>query len=314
VKKLFLLCLFFFCIIRSQTNEDILQDLSYALVYVYPLDFNNPATKNAFLHHTKGLYNDAYQSFSRLINNGTNDHVKAMASYMIGLMQLMGQGVSRNYAAAQESFEKAASLGSQNEKRLAEFFLAVMPQWKWQFGLLKKPFPSVLDEFDKEIDAEQDKGKKAFLLYQKGLLMIPYLDVVSAFDIFKQSLALFDELTPPEKKQYESEINLMNVTLGEAYYQGYDDIKKDLQKAARYYEKAAEEETNVYIRLGAFLRLLQLKYNDIEVKLPSKIGLVDLLRALSQQIYNPVVQRMAVNFLGTVLGGNTKKALSAFLS
>lgn len=313
MKRTFWLCLIFSFLIQAQTNEDILQDLSYTVGYAYPLDFLNPAIRHAFLRHTKGLYNDAYQSFSKLARNGSDNHIKAMAFYMIGLMKLMAQATSRDFTGAQKSFEKVISLSSQNEQLLAEFFLDVMPQWKEKFEMLKRPFPSVMERFDKAITAEQEKAKKAFLLYQKGLLMIPYLDVAPTYDVFKKSIALFDELEPAERKDYESEISLMNVTLGEAYYQGYDDIPKNLQTAARYYEKAAREENNVYVRIGSIFRLLQLKYNDIEVKLPSDIGLVDLLRSLSQQIYNPVVQRLAVDFLGAALGDKAKKILGAFI-
>ena len=135
------------------------------------------------------------------------------------------------------------------------------------------------------------------------------------YDSFEKSLKLFEELKLESK--YAGIIGLMEVTLAEAYYEDGLGLDKNLPEAAKHFEKAAAQEVNIYVQLGALFRLAQLNQLDIPVVFPSNVTVVTLIKSLSTQLTNPLVKNLAVGFLDTILGKGAgtiaKKMVAAFM-
>ena len=315
MKKIFIFLLMVSGLKAPATDEQIAQDLSYAVLYAYPQGYRDPEVENAFMAHQKGLYQEAYGDFYKIRESSSDEQAKMKATYMMGIMKLMGVGTEKAVEESKTFLTEVQEKGSSSEKVLATYFLKNLPQWKENFSLLNDPSQKLLADLDVLIEAEKDKEAKAFLLYLKGVLLFPYLDYQGIYDLFKKSLKLFEELDLGST--YAGIIGLMEVTLGEAYYESGLGLDKDMLEAAKHFEKAAAQEVNVYVKLGALFRLAQLKFQNISVTFPEDFTISSLVETLSTQLTNPVVKSLAAGFLDTIFGKGAgtiaKKMVAAFV-
>jgi TPR repeat protein len=315
MKKIFIFLLMVSVLKAPPTDEQVAQDISYAILYAYPQGYNDPEVENAFMVHQKGLYQEAYSDFYKIRESSSSEQAKMKATYMMGIMKLVGNGTERSVEESKAFLTEVQEKGSPSEKILATYFLKNLPQWEEKFSLLNDPSQKLLADLNGLIEAEKDKEAKAFFLYLKGVLLFPYLDYSGIYDSFEKSLKLFEELKLESK--YAGIIGLMEVTLAEAYYEDGLGLDKNLPEAAKHFEKAAAQEVNIYVQLGALFRLAQLNQLDIPVVFPSNVTVVTLIKSLSTQLTNPLVKNLAVGFLDTILGKGAgtiaKKMVAAFM-